>query len=313
MAKNEKKVTQRKFTNRRGTFSGVSNITEAESLHLPKDVRGRKSLTPGYEDIFEYQLLLPILKSIRRKFKRSVSKIPSSDLDKINAGIAAYVKSSKNKSNALKILKGSILELYIIDNLTFEVETKDGQKEIKINVPYFESTSKFSLLPTKSLINPGSLRLYIEKAQKYTLEGIRRFIEASEEESEATFMIYRGLATLDYYKKKDTKNDADFASRYKGMTESVPYFEDRLLNSYTINWNVAEKFMITYYNQRKCKISCDYEPMIENLFTSFFVSELFDNNQYELLILPNINDLYITDTGKHDDLYYDFHICKSPS
>jgi uncharacterized protein YlxP (DUF503 family) len=307
MSKKQKIVGQKKFNDGEGTYNGVSNITEAESLHLPKIEFGRKKMTDGYEKIFEYDLLPRIVEATRKKFNRAIKKIDSQDLEKITRGIAGYIESTKRKSNDRDILKASLLNYLGDDVLVRDLESVDIEREVKIESKHFEDIGKYLKINSELLIKPKSLEIYIKNARKYTLEGIERFIKKAEEESDHSFMWYRGLGDVKYYDRKRSKNKPDFISTYKGFKDPCRYFENKLLNSYTLSFHVAEKFMRSAFNQRRCRISCDYRPMIENLFTSFFVSDLFDNGQYELLLLPNSNELYITDTSLHPH-FYEFHI-----
>lgn len=76
---------QKKFTNVVGTFNGVGDVTESESLLLPKAEKGTKELDPGFESIYDYDKLTPLVNKARIDFLKEISKkIDAIDLKKIN-------------------------------------------------------------------------------------------------------------------------------------------------------------------------------------------------------------------------------------
>ena len=102
----------------------------------------------------------------------------------------------------------------------------------------------------------------------------------------------------------------DFLSVYTDLSEPIPYFENKILNSYSLNRRVAEKFMVSKNNRRKVFVEVELDCILINIFSSFIISDCFEYGQYEILCLPNQNDLFISE-NVNDILSAEFYISKS--
>ncbi|MEQ8909390.1 MAG: hypothetical protein RIC95_09370 [Vicingaceae bacterium] len=301
---------QKKFTNKIGTFNNVKGITEPESHNLPRDKRGRKELDEGFDSIYEYNKLDNLIRKTQNEFSKVISKkIDKQEFKQINLGLEDYVNSSNKLTDNLLILKKSILNCYG-NNLVKDryEESNQGTKQI-INSNYFEDSIELNSESVK-LISPNSIKSYKKLAAEYTENTLIKFFNHTEQDDIDSASIYRGIGNVKYAKNKPCNNRGDFISTFTGVDTPIPYFEPKLLNSYTLNKRVAEKFMISKNNTRKTLIEVDWKCLMPNIFSSFIVSNIFDYFQNEFLCLPNNNDLYISE-DVNDCISADFHISES--
>ena len=301
---------QKKFTNKVAAFNGVNGLTESESLHLPKAEKGTKELDPGFETIYGYEHLDPLVQQARIDFENDLTKnIDQIDIDKINSGLTDYVYSSTRFSYNLDLLKASILKALGSDVITHGYEFSDEATRQLIPSSYFENVDHLLSIDEVCLIKPKSINYYKERATFYTQKVISEFLKQNEdEEDEADFYVYRGQGNVRYYKNDLAESFSDTISTFTGIgQDSVLYFERQLLNSYSINRRLSEKFMMQKNNQRRLLLTAEYYCVKVNVFSSFIVSDIFVNGQYELLTLPSEEDLYITE-DVNDAIAAEFHL-----
>lgn len=301
---------QKKFTNEIGDFNGVGGMTEAESLNLPKYIKGRKALDLGFETIYGYEFLNPIIEKTRKDFIDDIkTKIGNNDIAKINSGLTDYVFSPNKKSYNVELLKCSLVNALEGNILKYNYEIADEGIHQIIPKNYFEKLDDFYLIDKSWLVKEKNILYYKEKATEYSLKALLDFFA---ETGEPEISLYRGFGNSKYHKNSRKDNNADIISAYTGITEPTLYFENKLLNSYTLNRRVAETFMMHQNNTRKAFVEAELNATLENVFSSFLVSDIFDDGQYEFLCLPNVNDLYISETV-NDSICAEFHISSSPN
>lgn len=124
-----------------------------------------------------------------------------------------------------------------------------------------------------------------------------------------TIEVFRGLGNFHYYKTKKNRTP-DFLSKFTSIEDGFPYFEKNLLNSFSLSERVAERFMLCRNGRRRVKIESTFEDICHNLFSSFIVSDSFIQDQYEILTLPNKNDMFIFQET-NDKLMAEFYISTS--
>lgn len=302
---------QIKFTNEIGTFNGVEGVTEAESIHLPKAEKGTKELDLGFETIYGYEKLEPLINNARKSFQKEISKkIDPLDLEKIASGLKEYVRSSTRFSYNLDLLKASIANAYGYNLLTHRYDSADEATKQMIAISYFEKIDNLITIDDCWLIKPKSIKYYRNRAQYYTQKVISKFLTENDEEDEEHFCLYRGQGNFKYYKNEIAKNLGDTISTFTGIgSEPTQYYERQLLNSYSLNNRVAEKFMMQKNNQRRLLLTAEYNCIKDNIFSSFIVSDIFVEGQYELLALPSKNNIFITEDA-NDELSAEFHLSK---
>ena len=304
---------QKKFTNIVGDFNGIGGVTESESLHLPKAEKGTKRLDPGFETIYGYELLEPLVTQARIDFANDlIQNIDQTDIDKINSGIQDYVNSSTRFSYNLDLLKASILNALGTDILTHIYEYSDETVRQIIPFSYFENINELVSIDECWLIKVESIEYYKSRATHYTKKVISEFLRLNEDEGdESDFCVYRGQGNVRYYKNDLAKNFSDTISIFTGIGENaISYFERQVLNSYSINRRVSEKFMMQKNNSRRLILTAEYDCIKENIFSSFIVSDIFVEGQYEFLTLPSEQALYITE-DVNDNISAEFHVSDS--
>lgn len=301
---------QKKFTNIVGDFNGVGGVTESESLHLPKAEKGTKKLDPGFETIYGYDQLEPLVEQARIDFacdlKQNIEQI---DIDRINSGLKDYVNSSTRFSYNLDLLKASILNALGSDILTYYYEHSDETIRQIIPSSYFENVDDLVSIDECSLIKVESIEYYKSRATYYTKKVVSEFLTLNEEEvDEDDFCVYRGQGNVRYYKNDLANNFSDTISIFSGIGEdAISYFERQVLNSYSMNQRVSEKFMMQQNNPRRLILTAEYNCIKENIFSSFIVSDIFVEGQYEFLTLPSEKALYITE-DVNDTIAAEFHV-----
>lgn len=304
---------QKKFTNQKGDFNGVDDVTESESIFLPKAEKGTKELDEGFDTIYGYQHLKPLVTQARINFKNDIiQNIEQIDVDRINSGLQDYVYSSTRFSYNLELLKASILNSLGPDILTHNYKYSDEATRQLIPFSYFENVEELLYIDKCWLIKAESIKYYKSRATHYTKEVISEFLKLNEDEGdEENFCVYRGQGNVGYYKNDLAKNFSDTISIFTGVGEdAVSYFERQVFNSYSINKRVSEKFMMQKNNQRRLLLTAEYNCIKENIFSSFIVSDIFEDGQYELLTLPSDNELYLTE-DVNDTISAEFHISNS--
>ena len=286
---------QRKLNTNLGDYNDVGGVTEHEAFHLPKVTSGIKKLDDGFDSIYEYENLLPFVDSARAEFKVVVIKhIGETDFNKINKGLKAYARSASAYSEKLWILKASILNAFGEDLLTGRYEHSDeGTKQI-VTPGYFENIEPYTALDQAKLIPANSIKYYQKKGIEITSKYYDQFLKSLEQEEEMEEShLYSGNGNYNYY-LEERPAAADLMSIYGGLgKESGIYFADQLLTSYSINNRVADHFMVMGDNARRCMVTSEFLSRIDDLFSSFFVCKYFKERQYEFLLLPNRNNLYI--------------------
>lgn len=302
------------FSREIGEYNGVKGYTQSEAFHLPKSKsKGRKGLSNTLKTAYDIERLnIYRDKCIAAFEKHTARHMDNAELEKINAGIAAYVKSSVSTSDELNLLKASILNAFGFDFLTGKYQSHDPHAVQIIKPSYFESTEALRKIDGKDLIAEQQVRYYIKLAQSFTKRYLGFFFKNHEIENELEEVtIYRGKGNKAYYKKQRNNNKPDKLSIFSGLHEAYPYFEESLLTSYMVINHVAEEFMIDNKNLRRTLTLIPFRLLLPNIFSSFVVSGDFDQKnddaQFEILALPNSNDLYIT-TRLATQLYTEFKI-----
>lgn len=306
---------QKELNNNIGNYGWVRGVTQYESNFLPSVSGGTKELDSGFDNIYGYEdYLEPIVQKSRAAFNKAISKqISADDLKKINDGLEGYVKSSKDNSKNLKILKASVLKAFGSDMLTTIYENCDaGVKQI-VPASYFEDLAKYLKVPEDQLIDPQSIRKYQKKAIQVTIKYFSMFLKkmGDEELSIDQTAIYRGQGNYKYYDNAFRGSTADILSTYGAIPESTEFFERQIFNSYSINRRLAEHFMVMGGNRRRVMLVAEFSAIIPNLFSSFFVCDLFKERQFELLTLPNSKRIYITER-LHTKIMTEFNLTENP-
>lgn len=302
---------QKKFTNDIGDYNGIGGVTEAESLFLPKYVKGRKKLDAGFETIYDYHFLTPIVEQTCKDFFDDIkSNMSKTEILKINSGLSDYVFSPNKKSYNLDLLKCSLVNALETNILKYNYEMADEDIQQIIPKNYFEKLDDFYNIDKSWLIKNKNIIFYKDKAYHYSLKALNEFFSKCDIDIDDS-NLYRGLGNSKYDKNSKKENNADIISAYTGITEPVLYFEKNLLNSYSLNRRVAETFMMHQNNTRKGLVEANLQNILENVFSSFLVTDIFEDGQYEFLCLPNSNDLYISE-DVNDSISAEFHISNSP-
>lgn len=135
-----------------------SSLCEYGDFLIPKDRKGRKSLEDVYVDLFGYDKIDDLIHSTRNLFQDDIRKIISQEeLDRINAGLHAYVNSSVRNDLNLNILKASILNALGKNIMTSLWEASDDIDIQHISHSYFEDLSQVLRIKEANLISPASV------------------------------------------------------------------------------------------------------------------------------------------------------------
>jgi hypothetical protein len=240
-----------------------------------------------------------ILLRYRNKFKKLMNRY-SDDYIKIEAGILSYVNSSKERTKELAVLVKSILEAY--DSIiTDEYDKSDESTKQLINRNYFEEfdwLNNFEI-HQNDLISKDAINHYVSLANQITNEALIGLIKYTKEKlgnhnaisNYEDLPLYKGVNHSNYYNEKQQK--ADIISAYSGL-ENQPYFERLLLTSYTLSIDVSQKFesgTVNHKGQRRLLIDTIIKCIEKRIFSSWIISENFLKMQFEILCLPNSNNI----------------------
>ena len=285
---------QKKLNNIKGDFNGVEDITEAESVVIPKDSSGTKVIEEEYKTIFDYEILDNLVNEHKQDFVDDMkTKIGNKNFNRIESGLKDFTKSASSKSLNLQLLKASILKAYGENFVTTNYESSGEDVKQLYPKNYFESMESLLEIDESWLIKEKHILKYAEKAKKHSEKILLKFSEKTDLFDFDASYIYRGYGNPQYYKQNISEDKLDFLSVFSFLDEPMPFFERQILSSYSLNFRIAEKFMILKNNERKALVKMDLEKSIGNVFSSFIVSDAFVQNQYELLCLPNSNSLNI--------------------
>jgi hypothetical protein len=305
---------QKKLNKKKGVYKGVEGLSEFEAELLPNPQQGPKALDPGFETIWHYENLVPLIKQARIDFNNDLAqKVKKSEIKKINSGLTDYVSSSTKFSYNLALLKASILNAF-----DKEIVTKlynESAEDVKQMFPpsYFENITALTSINHSWLIKPKSIKEYQKLAILYTCRVLEEYISNSDilEDDISDLLLYRGQGNVQYYKNDLENNRADIISVLAGLDNgSFPYFERQLLNSYSINSRLAETFMVHNNNQRRSLIRASFTSILPNIFSSFIVSDIFASDQYEILSIANKNNLYVKETA-NDPISAEYHLSET--
>jgi hypothetical protein len=307
---------QKKFSSKEGSYEGVDGVSEFAANFLPDPQSGIKKLEAGFETIWEYEKVLdPLVKQARKGFNQELkNSLKPREIKKINSGLEAYISSSTKSSFNLTLLKASILNSIGVDPLKFLYDQSDDSVKQMIPDEYFENLEELKTIDESWLIKSKSIKTYRYLAAKYTAQVLENYVKQANiapTQDLDDLLIYRGMGNSKYYKNNEEQKLIDFISVFTAIgEEGLEYFERQLLTSYTINSRVAEIFMVYRKNSRRAFISANFTTLLTNLFSSFVVSDLFSEGQYELLCIPNTTPLYIRE-DVNDTISAEFHLSSS--
>jgi len=241
------------------------------------------------------------LKKYRGKLARSMKNYQA-DYEKIEAGLKSYAKSATVHTMELAILTKSLLIAF--SNVLFQnYEQSDESIKQMIKPNHFESLTwldEYKLEP-EYLISTKGLHYYQKRADEITTEALHDWFnfmlnkegDNSLAQSFDELMVQKGVNKTNYYKEQ--QQSPDILSTYTGLN-NFPFFENCLLSSYTVSYDVASKFMSGTLNtkgQRRVFIDGHPEIITGRILSSWIVSPNFVEGQYEILCLPNQYSLYI--------------------
>jgi hypothetical protein len=249
-----------------------------------------------------------INKSIKQFQKTIIKKIGKHKYLSIEECIAAYTKSATRKDDKLFMLKKSIL---MLDKIF--LNSLDKRDKLLYLEKHSADLLNFDL--AKGNFTIEDLETYRQEAIKINNTCLKKYVTHLKKirphnypfNSFEDVSVFRGFNNLHYYRKK--RNEiSDFLSLYAGATHNESYYEPNILNSYTICHVVAERFMVANESQRRVFITTTYENIMNTILSSFLNSPVFVKNQFEILTIPNIKPLTITQEMNDPGSYASFRI-----
>ncbi|HEY5534395.1 MAG TPA: hypothetical protein VIL99_05615 [Ignavibacteria bacterium] len=293
-----------------------SDRSDYEELLLPNPEKGPWACEESYVEILDLEFFTPKkLKEYRKNFYDNITKhISVRELLKIESYIKSFTNCLKNNDDDKNIiaLKKSLLKNTNILLKHFN-NTSNIHKQF-IPEDYFENSNlyyKKRLSNSKSILEEN-LNHYRNIANKYTIECLIEYGEFLKEKhindltnDYGDVLIYRGLNNS--FSTNKSKSKKNILSIYSKFNEPELYFESNILTSYTLCWNVAEKFMVAFKGRRRAKLYGDSKVLENRILSSFIISTAFLERQYEILVLPNEYDLFISEQ-KNDEDYAEFMI-----
>ncbi len=308
--KKQKERYQQKLSHKEQHGGGTGY--EREFLRNPET--GPLTTDPMYAEIDSLEFFATSrLRYYRQRLNKAMADYQD-DLLKINAGLAAYVNSAVEPTRNLALLIRSIQRAFE-DRLLENFNQASATEKQAIPASYFENYDWLDdhLFTDEDLISVAAIRHYQQEADRVTTAAVKawwRFMVRKDPEHAPEFeqvMIYQGVNHSGYY--HETQHRPDKLSAYTDL-DDFPFFESSLLSSYTLSYDVANKFMSgTLYSkgQRRLMISGNPDMIQGRVFSSWFVSTTFLKGQYELLCLPNVYTLY-TNWQYHNEIAAGFNL-----
>lgn len=271
---------------------------------LPNPEHGPLEADPIYEENYFLEFFTEKKVQIyHKKFREKIlGKIEEKEFDLIESGLAAFTKSSTKLNPSLTILIKSILA-WRPEILTEKYKRFDQEDMQMIGDHYFDSYAKILKEPTTQLISPKTLETYQRTANSFCLRAIGEWKKYSiknmaemQTRNNYSVMIFRGLNNSSYHKTRQKGPDLLSAYTSVDRASNVPYFEKRLLTSYTLHPVLADHFMvgtISNPSTRRVQVRGSDDIIKGRVFSSFLNSPAFSINQYEVLCLPDLGSLKI--------------------
>jgi hypothetical protein len=85
------------------------------------------------------------------------------------------------------------------------------------------------------------------------------------------------------------------------------FFERSLFSSYSICTRSSEAFMVAFHSRRRAIIKGYVSVIEDRIISSFIVSPVFYDRQFEILALPSLSPLYIY-SGPQNEVEHNFKL-----
>jgi hypothetical protein len=243
-----------------------------------------------------------LLKTSRNEFQRRVIPfIGIESFKKIEEGIQQYVINPKSKDRRLFILKKSIIQKrnnYLTEYS--DLLTQDLLQHLKSeDIESFQGEIYDSIIDDE-IISDIKIRNYSEIATSVTKKYLKKYIKYSNKKNKEypfyssfeDINIYSGLRASMYNMPGNLSPDLFSYYLHTGNDADI-YFERSLFSSYTICSRTAEAFMVAYHSRRRGMIKGFINSIDNRILSSFIVSPVFYEYQYEILVLPSAVPLYL--------------------
>lgn len=311
------------------TPDNETSLNDYELSFIPTPVSGPIESDPIFDEYFGFEFFTQKrLHEYHAAFAKLILDrgVPLEVVMKIENCLKAFVDSSTKKKELLAILLKSI-EVYRPGILTEKFELSEEDVKQVIGKKYFDDLSWVHEmeLPDESLIPSKHLATYKKCAEDITIRGLEDWTSyLLDRDGDAAWALslddipfYRGINNGKYYQEKKTKagrkkakheNQGNFLSVYTGVSDGssdFPYFEKKLLSSYTISSVLAEQFMVGFpsnASERRVIVEGYFDMLEGRIFSSFINSPNFAEGQFEILCFPDTEHLNI-------QVMYDLDIC----
>ena len=303
---------QKKLSTKGRTDLGT-DLTDYDITFIANPTAGPFRIEEGFDEIYNLEYFSnDLLEKSRAQFrKRIIAKIGINDYTKIENAVESFVKTPKNDKNIFALKKSIFTETpSIIDfNIDTDVYTKEEIQHLRPDLIEKFDQYEFSLTADEE-ISYSSIELYAEIAEKITKKYLKLYAAYCNKKSQGhdvigeyeDIYVCRGFNNKFYYNPNNEYPDA--ISLYTNSSQGEHFFERNLLTSYTICPNVAEKFMVAFKTRRRMFIKANISCIGERMLSSFIVSDKFDSGQYEILCLPNHENLYIFEQVNNEDFAF---------
>ncbi|MDO6435751.1 hypothetical protein Q4E93_34370 [Flavitalea sp. BT771] len=261
-------------------------LNDFDELHLAHQARG--PYITG-EELHEPLALnfftAERLEQWRKEFSSHFQGEEHNMLKRIEKSIKSYARSVVDLNKHLLNLK---LSLLAADETLKEAIREPQQKLLALEIHGDKLQEKLMEPPVfpadflaKYQIKTQEI---VDKALTDWADHIAHMDDLREELGDIS--IFRGISNSNYYLKKAGK--PDFLSMYADIEGAViEFFEPELLNSNSLSFDTAEKFLTMYKNQRRVSLEGRYNQFRPRLLSSFITSPSFKPNQFELLTIAS--------------------------
>jgi len=260
-------------------------LNDYEANFIPAPASGPFQTPEQLQEALGLDFFSPArLEQARATFRSQFTAAEEPALTAMEEGLRAYVLSATQATEPLLQLKLSAVQAG--DEL--KAALQDGHPNLcALEQHKPELLTRFADAPE---ITPAFLSKYARITRQVVKEVLiehAQFLETDMPDFSHEYQgidIFRGIYNHTYYDGQPA--EPDFLSLYTDTEGArLPYWEPEILNSYSLSFDLAERFMVYRKNQRRAKITGTYANIEHRLLASFITSSSFAEGQFELLVL----------------------------
>src|SRR6185312_285369 len=240
-------------------IAGPGELDAYEQQHLPTPGPGPFETPEGLAEALALDYFSPdVLNTAQTKFRSEFTAADEPLLNTLETYIRAYADSAAKPTEELLELKLSIIAYCAA--LADAIRHKHD-KLVALEPHKRKLRSRLDEIPVIPAAFLDKYAKATRKIVKETLTDYAAFLNSDNPDFHrgyADIPVCQGISNVRYYKK--TNKSTDFLSLYAADAgTSLEYFHPRIVNSYSLSLDTAERFMVQGKNQRRGIVMASYE------------------------------------------------------